>query len=100
MHTLLVGAASVEERDGQAKLRFVLSRGDAASRSSLLLAGEPEDRALHDLALLRQLLETADRRVETDDRVGLLRAVNGILAHVRVRALDDGFAVLDEVLKP
>ena len=99
-HHLVIGVPSLAFRDRRAQVHFALSRGDAVSRSSLLVAGHPEDRVLHDLALLKRLLEAGGRLLESDDRVGLLRAMCGIRAYMRVRALDGGYVVIDEVLEP
>lgn len=97
-HNVLIGSVSLNKEDAQARIHFVLSSNGAAARSALLLRGQPEERVLHDLALLDGLLRASGRRIESGDLSGLLRAVSGLRARVKLRVLPSGFAIVEEVL--
>jgi hypothetical protein len=97
-HNVLFGSVSLRETLAMARLAFILTANGTAVRSALLLRGQPDERTQHDLAVLQRLLLASGRRIESCDLSGLLRAVSGLRARVKLRVLPSGFAVIEEVV--
>jgi hypothetical protein len=97
-HNVLFGCVSLRETPAMARLAFILTANGAAGRSALLLRGHPDERTQHDLAVLQRLLLASGRRIESSDLSGLLRAISGLRARVKLRVLPGGFAFIEEVV--
>ena len=99
-HDTSLGGAFVHvAEDGRrAAVRFVVAAEGRAALAQLVLMGEPEERAVRDLALLARLLGAGGRRVEDGGPAGVVRALSGLRARLRLRGFARGFVAIEEIL--
>lgn len=97
-HFVMVGSPAIDESGDRTVVRFIVSGARGAARSRLLLHDLNEQVAMRDLALLKRLLTAAGRNIQAGDRGGVVAALSGLRANVRLRVQPSGYAVIMDVL--